>query len=148
MQGTYKKKLRKLFDSHRASSTFLAGACFLFAIVLGAWLFLAFTVLYATAAFWTPVDRLNVYRKLYWIIRKDPRRLSVGRGTMRETNYPWRQGSGVYVTVWHRCFHLGLCAPFEFETEEDGILSAVQGRYLDATPVEIGEWNAVQKDEA
>ncbi len=147
MAGTFNKtRLKKTINSNRAASTFFAFACFLFTIVMGALVFLVPAIIYTIVALWSPIDRLNVYRKLYWITRKDSRWFSVGKGTMRETTYPWRQGSGIYVAVVHRCFHFGFCAPFEFETEEDGILSAVQGRYLDDTPEEIGEWNAVQKD--
>lgn len=89
-------------------------------------------------------DQLYVYGRLYIIVRKDKRIVRTGVGTMHQTSSPWNKGKGVYIVVLKRCLQIGLCKP-QHLNEESGILSAMQGRYLDLTPHEIGNWNAVPK---
>lgn len=89
-------------------------------------------------------DQLYVYGRVYGILKKDTRLMRVGTGTMHQTSAPWHKGKGIYIVVLKRCLQIGLCKPQQLN-EESGILSAMQGRYLDLTPHEIGNWNAVPK---
>lgn len=89
-------------------------------------------------------DQLYVFGRMYSILRKDPRIIRVGTGTMHQTSTPWHKGKGIYIVVLKRCLQIGLCKPQQLN-EEAGILSAMQGRYLEITPHEIGNWNAVPK---
>ena len=76
---------------------------------------------------------------VYWILRPDTRWLRAGIGTMHQTAAPWRKGRGLYVVCCRRMFQIGLCQPQHLD-DEAGTLSALQGRFLDMTPKEIGEW--------
>lgn len=89
-------------------------------------------------------DQLYIYGRVYAILKKDTRLIRLGVGTMHQTCSPWNKGKGVYIVVFKRCLQIGLCKP-QHLSEESGILSAMQGRYLDLTPHEIGNWNAVPK---
>lgn len=89
-------------------------------------------------------DQLYVFKRIYGILRKDTRFLRIGIGTMHQTSAPWNKGKGLYVVFVKRCIQVGFCKPQKL-SEESGILSAMQGRYLDLTPHEIGNWNAVPK---
>lgn len=114
------------------------------AIIDSPWFGVASVILYIWGM-WAPLGALCVLGPIYWITRKDHRNFSIGLGTMHQTYYPWRKGRGIYIVVLKRCFQIGLSQKQLSLEEADGILSAVQGRYLDLTPNEIGEWNAVQK---
>ena len=101
-------------------------------------------IVYLVWGMWAPLDGLCILGPIYWITRKDHRSFSIGFGAMHQTMHPWRKGRGIYVALFKRSFQIGLCKKQNLD-EEDGILSAVKGRYLDISPSEIGEWNAVQK---
>lgn len=107
--------------------------------------FLVPFALYAWRAFRGTQDLLYAVGPLYWILKNDNRWFSVGIGTMHEVAEPWRRGRGLYVTVAKRCLQIGLCRTQTLD-ETQGILSAVQGRYLDIEPREIGNWNGVQEE--
>ena len=85
------------------------------------------------------IDVVRTAGPVYWIGRKDPRWFSVGMGTMHQLSPPWKKGIGIYVSVAKRSLHVGLCRSQDLD-EIDGTLSAVQGRYLDLEPKEIGKW--------
>lgn len=101
-------------------------------------------VLYSKFVFKLEHDQLYVYGRMYAILKKDTRFIRVGVGTMHQTSSPWNKGKGIYIVAFKRCLQIGLCKPQQLN-EESGILSAMQGRYLDLTPHEIGNWNAVPK---
>jgi hypothetical protein len=84
-------------------------------------------------------DLIQGVGPLYWITRSDPRYFGVGTGTMHELNAPWRKGRGIYIAICKRSFQLGLCRTQMF-SETEGTLSAIQGRYMDTPPSEIGNW--------
>lgn len=102
------------------------------------------TIFYFNYVFKFEHDQLYIVKRIYWIIRKDKRIIRAGIGTMHQTSSPWHKGRGIYIVAFRRCLQIGLCKPQQL-TEESGILSAMQGRYLDITPHEIGNWNAVPK---
>lgn len=107
-------------------------------------IFFITTAVYCWVVFRGELNQLYVIGNVYWITKKDHRWISIGIGSMHQIYEPWRKGKGVYITLFKYCFQLGWARPQNL-TEEAGILSATQGRYLDTTPQEIGNWNAVQK---
>ena len=76
---------------------------------------------------------------VYWITRDDPRVVGAGLGTMHELSAPWRKGRGLYIVCAKRSLQIGLCRKQNLD-ETEGTLSAVQGRYMDTPPTEIGNW--------
>jgi hypothetical protein len=85
------------------------------------------------------VGLVQTIGRVYFILKRDTRLVSLGRGTMHELSSPWRKGSGLYVTLLKWSFQIGICYPQQL-SDEQGTLSAVQGRYLETTPKEIGQW--------
>lgn len=121
-------------------------------IILYIWLtvffhpvFIVPLVMYWRMAFKNTMNLVQGFGPLYWIVREDTRMFSVGRGTMHELSEPWRKGQGIYVVALRRCLQVGFCRTQTFE-ETEGILSAMQGRFLDLEPREIGNWNGIQKE--
>lgn len=84
-------------------------------------------------------DIVRTAGPVYWIGRNDLRWFSVGMGTMHQLGAPWKKGRGVYVCVAKHSLQIGLCRSQNLN-EVEGTLSAVQGRYLDLDPKEIGKW--------
>ena len=106
--------------------------------------FLLPAVMYGRLAFKGTLDLVQGVGRLYWIVRKDQRWFSIGKGTMHELSDPWRKGSGVYIAIAKYCLQIGLCRRQTFN-ETDGVLSAVQGRFLETEPREIGNWGVQEK---
>ena len=84
-------------------------------------------------------DDVRTAGPVYWIGRKDPRLFSIGFGTMHQLNAPWKKGMGIYVAIAKYSLQIGLCRSQNL-SETEGTLSAVQGRYLDIEPKDIGKW--------
>lgn len=84
-------------------------------------------------------DIVRTCGPVYWIGRHDSRVFSVGMGTMHMLSAPWKKGRGVYVAVNRYSLQVGLCRAQKL-SETEGTLSAIQGRYLDVPPEEIGQW--------
>jgi hypothetical protein len=97
-------------------------------------------------AFFLFKDSLNLVQsvgRVYWITRDYVPKGTpiIAKGFMRELGEPWRVGSGLQIRfAKNRTFQVGICAPTAPTDEENGILNAVGGRYMDATAEEIGEW--------
>lgn len=91
-------------------------------------------------------DSMNLVQsvgRLYWITRDyTPKNTPiVAKAFMRELGEPWRIGSGIQIRFSkNRTFQLGWCTKTAPTSEEDGVLNAVGGRYMDITAEEIGEW--------
>jgi hypothetical protein len=104
------------------------------------------TAVYWWLIFHGDLDQVYIMGNLYWITKRDSRTISAGKGTMHQTYTPWRKGSGVYIALFKHCFQIGWAKPQNL-SEEAGILSATQGRFLQLTPHEIGNgnWDALQK---
>ena len=84
-------------------------------------------------------DIVRTCGPVYWIGRHDTRMFSIGIGTMHMLSAPWKKGRGVYVVVNKYSLQIGLCRS-QTLGEAEGTLSAIQGRYLDVPPEEIGTW--------
>lgn len=122
----------------------VSGSCLLLGVFMNSWFFVT-TAVSLIWAFHSPKGSVMLFGPLYWLRSDDKRKFACGFGTMHTTTSPWRYGRGVYVSLLGKLFHIGACYRLDIEEESEGLLSAVRGRYLDVTPNEIGEWNAVQK---
>lgn len=91
-----------------------------------------------------PEDTVVGLWSMYWIKRLDHRRVAIGKGTMHELAHPWRIGQGIYIVINKKSLQVGKCYEQPWLDETKGVLSAVQGRYLEVEPKEIGDWG-VQK---
>lgn len=87
-------------------------------------------------------NSLYVIGKLY-IIKRDNARSGdpfISKGFMHGTQEPWYKGQGIQVRVCSRSLQVGTCKPTKHKTEEEGVLDAIGGRYLDETVDSIGNW--------
>ena len=90
-------------------------------------------------------DTLNILQvvgPVYWITRdyvpKGTRFASIG--FMKQTDEPWRVGTGLHLNLWKRTFQIGICHKQHYTNSMDGELSVVGGRLMDTAPTEIGAW--------
>lgn len=87
------------------------------------------------------MNKVQAVGRVYWIIRDNatPGTPAVSRGFMHEIDPPWRHGKGLQIRVLRWNIQVGVCKSHDYD-EESGILAAVQGRFLDVTPIDIGKW--------
>lgn len=109
-------------------------------------LFVALFVALGVGAWILFKDSINLVQAvgpLYWITRDYVPKGTpiVSKGFMRELGEPWRVGAGIQIRfAQNRTFQIGWCHKTAPATEDEGVLSAVGGRYMDVTAEEIGEW--------
>lgn len=88
------------------------------------------------------LNRLQYIGPVYWITRDNTPKgtplLSIG--FMRQTSFPWKIGKGIQVSLHKYSFQLGICKKSNHYDEEEGILGALGGRYLDTSTKDIREW--------
>lgn len=88
------------------------------------------------------LNRLQSIGPVYWITRDNtPKKtplLSIG--FMRQTNFPWKVGKGLQVSIGRYSFQFGICKKSNHYDETEGILGALGGRYLDTSTSDIREW--------
>ena len=99
-------------------------------------------VLLITVVFKVSLNRVFPVGPLYFIRRdtgtyKDP---VVCKGFMHEIAAPWRRGRGLQVRVRSQVFQVGLCKKHPDQKEDEGVLSAIGGRYMDTEVKDIREW--------
>jgi hypothetical protein len=88
------------------------------------------------------MNRLQYIGPIYWITRdigkhKDP---FLCRATMRHTAPPWKTGKGIQIRFYKYTFQVGICKTPKLKEGEDGLLHALQGRFLDIPAKQIKEW--------
>jgi len=88
---------------------------------------------------------LNVVHKsgpLYLITRDTgtPKSKILAVGFMRQTSPPWGIGKGIQIRVGKYVTQIGIWRNPKDLSEEDGLLHAMQGRILNVTVDEIGDW--------
>lgn len=88
------------------------------------------------------LNRIQYVGPLYWITRdngtdNDP---VVTRAFMRQTSAPWKTGKGIQIRAGKYTFQFGLCRSSKLRSEDEGILHALQGRYMDTAAKDIGDW--------
>lgn len=97
--------------------------------------------------FHNSLNVLQVVGPIYWIYKdKAPNGTpTFARGFMHETSEPWRVGKGIQMRCADKTFQVGICHKQSY-SETDGVLSAVRGRFLDLTPIEIRERSTKTKE--
>lgn len=90
-------------------------------------------------------DSMNLVQsvgRVYWIIRNNAKKGDriVSTAFMRGTDEPWLIGEGIQFRFFKYTFHIGLCYPVPADSEEEGVLNAMQGRYMEEPAKEIGNW--------
>lgn len=88
------------------------------------------------------VNSVQAVGPIYWICRDviptgTPR---VSWGFMRQLSSPWRVGKGVQIRLKRHTFQIGLSRKSKKVSDENGLLYAIQGRYLGDTPKDIRDW--------
>jgi hypothetical protein len=91
------------------------------------------------------MKKLNVVQgvgKLYWIYRDTAKENTpkVCKAFMHEIGGYWRKGKGIQFKYKKYIFQIGICKKYPTDSEEQGLLSVVNGRNLDYDPTEIGTW--------
>ena len=97
---------------------------------------------FATSIKMLDMNCLYVFRRLY-LIKRD-----IGvKGTplitkafIRGTQAPWYIGHGIQFRVRTTTLQFGLCKSTDHKTEEEGVLSAMGGRFLEDPADAIGKW--------
>lgn len=97
-------------------------------------------------AFWILEDSLNLIHRLgsiYWILRDTGKKGDkvISSGWLRQAAPPWMVGHGLQIRAGKYVFQIGTFVTSEFNDEEDGVLSAMQGRKLDMAPKDIRSWH-------
>lgn len=88
------------------------------------------------------MNRLYYIGPLYWITRDNAKKGDkiIGLGFMRQTAPPWKTGRGLHIRMGKYSFQIGLARRNKADNEEQGILMAVSGRFLEVAPSDIGDW--------
>lgn len=68
---------------------------------------------------------------------KDPR---ICTGFMHEVSHPWRRGKGIQVRLGKQVIQVGFCRKYPNQQEDEGVLSAIGGRYMDTDVKDIRGW--------
>ena len=79
---------------------------------------------------------------VYWICRDivPTNTPLIALGFMRQTSAPWRVGKGIQIKVRKHTFQIGLSRVGSDMSDEDGLMTAVQGRYLKDKAKDIRDW--------
>ena len=90
-------------------------------------------------------DTMNAVQAVgpvYWICRDvvPPNTPFIAPGFMRQTSAPWRVGKGIQIKLKKHTFQIGISKVGSDMSEEDGLMTAVQGRFLKAKAKEIRDW--------
>ena len=123
-----------------AASVFATIALFFFSIPLSL-VFLVIALFCGYPVFKGTMNKLQAVGRLYWITRDycTPNTPFFSKGFMRELDAPWRHGRGLQIRFGSYTFQVGLCRPQEHD-EVSGVLAAMDGRFLELEPKEIGKW--------
>jgi hypothetical protein len=87
-------------------------------------------------------NRVITIGPFYYILRDngaltDP---LICKGFMNQLRAPWRKGKGLQVSYKTYTFQVGISKKYPNQEEDQGIMSAVGGRYLDTDTKDIREW--------
>lgn len=119
---------------------------FVISVVNNVWVSAAFSLIGLLSLGWVIFgNSMNLVQRigsLYWIIRDNGKKGDpiIGSAFMRQTDEPWLIGKGVQVRFFKYSVQVGICYPNFFDSEEDGVLNAMSGRYMEDSAKEIGNW--------
>lgn len=90
-------------------------------------------------------DSMNTVQtvgKVYWIVRDNAKKGDklISSAFMRTIDNPWLIGNGVQFRFLKYTFQIGVYYVLHFDSEEEGVLNAMTGRYMEDNPKDIGNW--------
>jgi len=90
-------------------------------------------------------DTMNAVQAVgpvYWICRDvvPAGTPFIASGFMRQTSAPWRIGKGIQIKVRKHTFQIGISKVGSDMSDDDGLMTAVQGRFLKDKAKEIRDW--------
>jgi hypothetical protein len=91
------------------------------------------------------MNNLHTIGPIYWVLKdnatsKTPK---LAMAFMRQTGSPWRVGRGIQLKMNKYSFQIGLSKKAKTTDdlgELDGLLYAMQGRVMETSVLEIGDW--------
>lgn len=88
------------------------------------------------------LNRVQYIGPLYWITKDNGRYgdLVITKAFMRQTAAPWKTGKGIQFRFRKYTFQVGICRSTKLVKEDEGLLHAMQGRYLDDPVDAIRTW--------
>ena len=104
---------------------------------------LIIALLLGFAIFKDTMNAVQAVGPIYWITRDlvPSNTPLIGLGFMRQTSYPWRIGKGIQIRFPRHTFQIGFCIrPAEF-SDNDGLLHALKGRFLEHKAEDIRSWD-------
>jgi hypothetical protein len=90
-------------------------------------------------------DTMNAVQSVgpvYWICRDvvPAGTPFIASGFMRQTSAPWRIGKGIQIKVRKHTFQIGISKVGSDMSDDDGLMTAIQGRFLKDKAKEIRDW--------
>lgn len=88
------------------------------------------------------MNYLWTFGKIYWVFRDNGTKGTpfIAMGFMRQLSEPYFRGSGPQIRIGKYTLQIGLASKTSADSEEDGVLKAMDGYYMDASGEEIGNW--------
>lgn len=87
-------------------------------------------------------NSLYVFGMIY-MIKRDNGKLTdpiIARGFMNGINPPWYKGRGFQIRIGKRVLQIGICRATDNKNDDEGILGAVGGRYMEESVDQIRNW--------
>lgn len=111
-------------------------------MTLSIFLIVGLVVVFIFTIFKTALNKVFPLGPLYFIRRDNgtkgmPR---ICKAFMHEISSPWRRGKGIQVRIGTQVLQVGLCKKYPDQREDEGVLSAIGGRYMDTEVKDIREW--------
>ena len=115
---------------------------FLMALPMLGFSLLAIWFVFSFFLFRNTLNKVQIVGTIYWITRDlvPPNTPLMSKGEMRETQAPWRKGTGIQFRIPKRVIQVGVCSKGTEKEELDGLISALSGRFLSTSADEIRKW--------
>ena len=141
LQKTIKVKIAPYWSLIGFVISFLTFLVFIALSFFWATLAIALSIVFGYFLFRNTLNTVQSVGPIYWISRDYVPSNSriISSGFMHELDAPWRHGKGVQIALFKRTFQVGLCKRHNYD-ETSGVLAAVQGRFMDESAHEIGNW--------
>jgi hypothetical protein len=100
------------------------------------------SVIFVAVTSYKYINRVVTVGFFYYILRDNGSLLDpvVCKAFMNQLCEPWRKGKGVQFRFKTYTFQVGVSKKYPGQPDDQGVMSAVGGRYLDTDTQEIREW--------
>jgi hypothetical protein len=101
-----------------------------------------FVLVVVFTIFKTALNKVFPLGPLYFIRRDNGTKGTplICKAFMHEISHPWRRGKGIQVRIRSQVLQVGVCKKYPDQREDEGVLSAIGGRYMDTEVKDIREW--------